>query len=562
MALIRLKGLIVSMLVVLYFTTLAIAALISVTTLVQTGTYLSSFEIFTVLLGIMTLRSTFCYNLGIAVQMVADAKVAVDRMQTFLTKKASKFEVTSGRNRTNQLSTRHLILERAIRSKTNDMAVQLTSFRKLDDPAVEIFQKHTFNSATSTRKPIQFSNILSEVPLKTSADQVNTELITSEQTSGSSYKEPYLSISDASCSWNEAHHTETLSDITFNVRSGDMLAVTGAVGCGKSSLLTCLLEELPLCKGAISYHGKVAYVPQIPWVFSGTIRENILFGLPFSHQKLQRVVEVCGLTKDLKDFSNGDLTEIGQRGVTLSGGQKARVGLARAVYSDVDIYLLDDTLSAVDAKVGSKLFQSCILDHLSSRIRLLVTHQLQYLKDVDRIAVMEKGSIIHLGGYTQLKDQGAFKGLLELSENFTIDDSELAQSESGDEYNVAKTTKNVTHEPSNASASFMKQTQGRENEAFVDDPELPKPQEDNNIGNVYNTDETTVQLTGSPVPASTCDVSEGNRPPFLDLKKIQESKTAGAVTWRLYWDYFKQGLPVPFIMLLTMFLALEQGNTS
>lgn len=197
-----------------------------------------------------------------------------------------------------------------------------------------------------------------------------------------------------------------------------MVAITGAVGSGKSSLLTAILRELPLLQGEVSYHGKVGYVPQVPWVFSGTVRDNILFGLPFNEDRFEHVVHVCGLTKDLSDFTNGDLTEIGQRGVTLSGGQKARVGLARAVYSDADIYLLDDPLSAVDTKVGSKLFESCILGELSGCIRLLVTHQLQYLKNVDHIAVMEKGTIVCQGGYDELKEKGAFFGIVELTEAF------------------------------------------------------------------------------------------------------------------------------------------------
>ena len=120
------------------------------------------------------------------------------------------------------------------------------------------------------------------------------------------------------------------------------------------------------------------------------------------------MVHVCGLTKDLREFTNGDLTEIGQRGVTLSGGQKARVGLARAVYSDADIYLLDDPLGAVDTKVGSRLFESCILGKLSGSVRLLATHQLQYLKNVDHIVVMENGSIINQGGYEELKEKEHF----------------------------------------------------------------------------------------------------------------------------------------------------------
>ena len=543
MSLIRLKGLIFSMLVVLYFTTLPIAALISVTTLVLIGSYLSSFEVFTVLLGIMTLRSTFCYNLSICVQMVADAKVAVDRMQSFLTKEPSQFEVTSDINMKNQLSAESFEKSMKIKLKQNRMALELTHFRKIEEPADGAF--HTLSSTSmSIPAPTFCSDTFSETSFKTLTDQLTTRSFASQDTTDSISKGPYLSISGASCSWSQDQLTETLRGINFNVFNGDMLAVTGTFGSGKSSLLTTILGELPLSNGAISYQGKMAYVPQLPWVFSGTIRENILFGLPFNQEKFQRVIEVCGLTKDLEDFSNVDLTEIGQRGVTLSGGQKARVGLARAVYSDADIYLLDDPLSAVDTKVGRKLFHSCILGHLSGRIRLLVTHQLHYLKDVDRIAVMENGSISHLGGYTQLKDQGALLGMVEFSETFKGDKPEPAQCTGGDT-KVNTTENKEIHDRSTPS----KHSEGRYNEAFVDDLDSPKLRNDNGVDNVY-----------VEVLPKTDDGSARDNRQILDLKEEQESKMAGTVTWRLYWDYFKEGLPVPFIIFLAVMSILAQGK--
>ena len=150
----------------------------------------------------------------------------------------------------------------------------------------------------------------------TSSSETFKELPTTGSfTTNSMFEEPSVVISEASCSWNQHPFGNTLNDITLDVRNGNLLAITGAVGSGKSSLLAAILGELPLHKGEISYHGKLAYVPQIPWVFSGTIRENVLFGLPFNEERLQQVVHICELTKDLTNFTNGDLTEIGQRGV-------------------------------------------------------------------------------------------------------------------------------------------------------------------------------------------------------------------------------------------------------
>ncbi|KAJ7370579.1 hypothetical protein OS493_031314, partial [Desmophyllum pertusum] len=569
MAFIRLKGVIVSMVFVLYFTTLPIAVLISVTTLALTGAPLSSLTLFTLLLGLMTIRNTFCQNLSISVQVVADAKVALDRIQAFLEEKVSKHDQIEKHEQHHRISTEqvnrvdNILVQCKVTKKT--MAVQLTNYRKRDDEAGENSQTFTSNS-TSTRTPILLTSTFSEVPLETSEGQVTTALISSHETNGPSLKEPYLSIYDASCSWNQDLRTNTLSDITLNVSNGDMLAITGEVGSGKSSLLTAILGELPLCKGEISYHGKVAYVPQIPWVFSGTVRENILFGLPFNEDNFKHVVDICGLTKDLMDFTNGDLTEIGQRGATLSGGQKARVGLARAVYSDADIYLLDDPLSAVDTKVGRQLYESCIVGHLSGRIRLLVTHQLQHLKDLDHIAVMENGSINHQGGYKDLTVQGVYSDILELPD-LQEDDIMSAPTVHSIAGNVSPNrSRSVSlydekeiinlHRSSFSSVSFLNghEHQGKDNLAFVYDFELPELQE-NDCGGVSNSNDYST-------PQIACtSVSEADQQPVLDMKEEEEIKMTGTVTWRLYWDYFKEGLSAPMIVLLAISLIAAQGET-
>ena len=724
MAIIHLKGLIVSILLVLFFTTIPIATLVSVTTLTLTGTHLSSFAIFTLLLAFAILRETFCYNLSLAMQIASDGKVALDRIQMFLTEKVTKPEgigENHSQNRPLQQNLNlqdNLLVKNCKGNKQTKMAVQLASYKTRDE--VQTDTSHN--------------------PSEPFADQMTVEL----SSSNSIIQEPYVSVSEASCSWNHDNSGGTLKDITFSVSSGGLLAITGAVGSGKSSLLTAILGELPLRTGAISYQGKLAYVPQIPWVFSGTIRENILFGLPFNEDRFQNVVHICDLTKDLTNFTSGDLTEIGQRGVTLSGGQKARVGLARAVYSDADIYLLDDPLSAVDTKVGRKLFESCILGHLSGRIRLLVTHQLQYLKDVDRVLVMKDGSIIHQGVYAEVLDQGALVGVEELSEpyddgpgfaesvsledEFTgkeitkgelegpsissvslvsghveekaedafadgiklpvhlrqdeevgvqwlndekilkIDSSStlantsdmpeadkqqnndltlaepfeigpglptiatpnelgdkgsiidklqhdpfvsmdlrvkrLAEGEDNDAFveedndtfslNVQKNAsvgqelsesiendtgvvesvivdvfndKGITteglHEPSISSVSFMGgQSEGKDNEAFVEDSTPSKQENESDVVNVI--DETAQQITSVPAAPNMCDVSkaDAHRRSSDDLKEDEETKSAGTVTWRLYWDYFKQGLPVSRIMLLAVVLLFAQGKAN
>ena len=149
------------------------------------------------------------------------------------------------------------------------------------------------------------------------------------------------------------------------------------------------MGELPLLEGTKSVRGKIAYAPQEAWVFSGTVRQNILCGLEYDLKRYKRVVKACALEKDFTLLPNGDETTVGEKGISLSGGQKARLNLARALYIDADIYLLDDPLSAVDTHVGRHLFDKAINGFLRDKIRILVTHQLQYLQEVDQILVLK-----------------------------------------------------------------------------------------------------------------------------------------------------------------------------
>ena len=185
-------------------------------------------------------------------------------------------------------------------------------------------------------------------------------------------------------------------DDSFNlclcISDRKLIGITGPVGCGKSTLFDFILGEIPSAYGQITRQGQIAYVCQTPWVFSGTIRENIIFGKEFNQDTFEKAIEACSLKEDLKSLSCGDLTYVGERGVSLSGGQRARLNLARAVYSDADIYLLDDPLSSVDAKVSNEIFQRCICGTLSDRIRLLITHQARFLGKTDLVLLMDKES--------------------------------------------------------------------------------------------------------------------------------------------------------------------------
>ncbi|XP_065919842.1 ATP-binding cassette sub-family C member 4-like isoform X2 [Dysidea avara] len=218
---------------------------------------------------------------------------------------------------------------------------------------------------------------------------------------------PRIIVNNLTASWTHDIEKVVLKDINFSVdQSNRLLAVVGPVGSGKSSILQCLLRELEALDGSVDIEGSVSYASQDPWIFSGTIKENILFGQDHDEAWYNRVVECCCLVKDIDEMPFGNETLIGERGVNLSGGQKARVNLARAVYRDSDIMLLDDPLSAVDAAVSRHLFDRCICGVLADKLVILVTHQLQYAEHADRILVLKEGCVQGYGNYEELTSSG------------------------------------------------------------------------------------------------------------------------------------------------------------
>ncbi|CBI36841.3 unnamed protein product, partial [Vitis vinifera] len=207
--------------------------------------------------------------------------------------------------------------------------------------------------------------------------------------------------------------SEVLRNLNFEIKKGELAAIVGTVGSGKSSLLASVLGEMHKISGQVRLCGTTAYVAQTSWIQNGTIQENILFGLPMNTEKYREVIRVCCLEKDLEMMEYGDQTEIGERGINLSGGQKQRIQLARAVYQDCDVYLLDDVFSAVDAHTGTDIFKECVRGALRNKTILLVTHQVDFLHNVDLILVMRDGMIVQSGKYNDLLESGMdFKALV------------------------------------------------------------------------------------------------------------------------------------------------------
>ena len=360
---IRARGFIISSIYALFFTSGTVAGFISVMALVLSGHSLTSFNVFTLLNILSNLKLYVTILIGDCLRNLADAKNSCDRLQRLIEKKApSKVNVGDA----------HTLLPLEVYCKGRQYKPQF-------------IRTESFRPG----KPVLISARKREKNHEIQAQAV---------------------LANVSSFWNSSSDRAAFQDVSMSATCGQLVGITGPIGSGKTSLLMSILGELPISSGHISCTGKMAYVSQTPWVYSGTVRENIVFGMPFCEEKYNAIVEVCDLKKDLTSFPKNDLTEIGQRGIILSGGQRARVSLARAIYSDADIYLLDDPLSAVDAKVAKHLFNRCIKEFLAGRVRILVTHHLQFLQQADKILMLENGSVVYQGTFSQMdKDrQGNF----------------------------------------------------------------------------------------------------------------------------------------------------------
>ncbi|XP_046958458.1 ATP-binding cassette sub-family C member 10 isoform X3 [Lynx rufus] len=209
-----------------------------------------------------------------------------------------------------------------------------------------------------------------------------------------------LELHEALFSWDPVGTSQETFISHLEVKKGALVGIVGKVGCGKSSLLAAIAGELHRLHGRVAVWGLskgFGLATQEPWIQFATIRDNILFGKTFDAQLYQKVLEACALSDDLSILPAGDQTEVGEKGVTLSGGQRARIALARAVYQEKDLYLLDDPLAAVDTDVANHLLHRCILGVLSHTTRLLCTHRIEYLERADVVLLMEAGRLVQAG---------------------------------------------------------------------------------------------------------------------------------------------------------------------
>lgn len=213
-----------------------------------------------------------------------------------------------------------------------------------------------------------------------------------------------LRIRDASFTWDRKGGQKCLKGIDFEARKGELCCIVGRVGSGKSSLLQAILGDIWKINGEVVVHGSIAYVAQQPWIMNASVKENVVFGHRWDPQFYERTINACALTEDFKTLQDGDQTEVGERGISLSGGQKARLTLARAVYARADIYLLDDCLSAVDQHVGRHLIDNVFGPKglLAGKTRVLATNSIPVLTEANFVTLLRDGKVLEKGTFEQL----------------------------------------------------------------------------------------------------------------------------------------------------------------
>ncbi|KAK3107159.1 hypothetical protein FSP39_008334 [Pinctada imbricata] len=351
-----------------------------------------------------------------------------------------------------------------------------------------------------------------------------------------------VEVNSATFSWDE-NLQPALQNIDFEIKRGKLVAVVGQVGSGKSSLVSALLGEMDKLSGSVNVKGSIAYVPQQAWIQNATVQDNILFGKVMNQCKYDDVLEACALGPDLEILSAGDMTEIGEKGINLSGGQKQRVSLARAVYNNADIYLMDDPLSAVDSHVGKHIFQKVMGEKglLKNKTRILVTHGIHWLPMVDMVVVLQDGKISEMGTYDELlSHDGAFAQFLKTY--LTQDNDEEQEEDEEIEQIRSKILERVESVTSDTAA-----TSGDEAKIRKRTPKKKPP----------------LERTISTIDGRECKPDKAKQKQEKDVLIQAEKAEKGKVAWKVFMIYFKAiGLATSAIILFVYMIYQALGMAS
>ncbi|CAG8043220.1 unnamed protein product [Penicillium salamii] len=398
-------------------------------------------------------------------------------------------------------------------------------------PALTLFNLLTF--PLSILPMVITSIIESSVAVQRLMDYFTAEEL---QTNAVDFQDPVVHpgdesvrVRDASFTWNRHEGVNVLENIDLSARKGELSCIVGRVGSGKSSLLQSLLGDLWKTQGEVVVRGRIAYVAQAPWVMNASVRENIVFGHRWDPAFYDLAVEACALLDDFKNLPDGDQTEVGERGISLSGGQKARLTLARAVYARADIYLLDDILSAVDQHVGRHIINKVLgkTGLLSGKTRILATNAITVLKEADFIGLLRDKTIIEEGTYEQLM---AMKGEIANLVRTTMADSDDEGTASGSE-DLASLESSVT-------------TTIVQNGGSSDSEEAEQPGDLIPIRSGAHTEARRRTSTVTLRRASTVSWQGprrklGDEENVLKSKQTQETAQQGKVKWGVYGQYAK-----------------------
>lgn len=335
----------------------------------------------------------------------------------------------------------------------------------------------------------------------------------------------------------------------FSARVGELSCIIGQVGSGKSSFLSAILGNLYKTRGQVTVCGNVAYVPQTAWVMNASVKENIIFGRTFDSQLYDKTLQACALIHDLSTLPDGDKTEVGERGISLSGGQKARLSLARAVYAQADVYILDDCLSAVDEHVGKHLIEKVIGPRgmLSNSTRILATNSTRVLKSATSIYFMQEGRVTERGSYDELMSKdGSVKSLV----NTLVEQQQKDDSGSGSKTPLITVTEadqssssTVTppEEPSKTDISDALK-KAAELAAVTIGGSAAKPS-DAVVGaaEVTETFPLLTDIKADAVPKDPITAAEEGINPITNRKV--ETSEKGQVSWKVYIEYAKACRP-------------------
>ncbi|KAK2963551.1 Multidrug resistance-associated protein [Blattamonas nauphoetae] len=370
-----------------------------------------------------------------------------------------------------------------------------------------------------------------------------------------------------------------LTDINLQIPTGSLTMVVGGVGSGKSSLAAAITGDIERSNGTVCLKGSIASCPQVAWINNSTVRGNIVFGMPFDEAKYADVIRVCAMEKDLQTLAAGDETAIGEKGVNLSGGQKARIQLARAVYSDRDIVVLDDPLSAVDAHVGRFLIDECILGRLKGKTVVLMTNQIQFLDRADKVVVLKDGKIVGDGKFAELKEGGINldefiihkekKDRKRKKENKSEDGAEAADKGQIETHVSAPTNEDPKNDDTQQDSVTKddKAEQIKTPEPTVaqkEDIENKPTTESIPIIASDNDNDSSDQSQSTPTPTPSTDPSlEDNEKAEKAARQMmtEEEQSAGGISPKTYFQLFATMMPAWLLPFAVLFGIIVESST-